>query len=77
MKNAGNRTSERKANRRDSCAAGRWCLGSRYAFVKFPREERHASESAVGSDGCLADPALRYDYGAEPVRHRGCYLHDL
>ena len=36
-----------------------------------------AAESAVGSDGCLADPALRYDYGAEPVRHRGCYLHDL
>ena len=75
--NAGNRTSKRKANRRDSRAAGRWCLGSRLRICQFHYAERHTSESAAGPDGCFVDSALRHDYGAESVRYRGCYLHDL
>ena len=46
-------------------------LGAAYAFVNF----------IVRKDTllnlCLVDPALRHDYGAESVRYRGCYLHDL
>ena len=33
--NAGNRTSERKANRRNPRVAGCWHLGAAYAFVNF------------------------------------------
>ena len=75
--NAGNRTSERKANRRNPRVAGCWHLGSCLRICQFHCAEGHAFESAVGSDGCPADPALRHDYGAEPVRHRSCGLHDL
>ena len=75
--NTVNRTSERKANRRDSRAASCWYLGSRLRICQLPRAERHTSESASGPDGCLINTALWYDYGAEFVRYRGCYLHDL
>ncbi len=53
------------------------CLGSRLRICQFHYAERHTSESAAGPDGCFVDPALRHDYGAESVRYRGCYLHDL
>ena len=52
-------------------------LGAAYAFVNFNCAERHTPEFAAGPDGCLVDPALRHDYGAESVRYRGCCLHDL
>ena len=35
------------------------------------------TQFAAGPDGCSADPALRCNYDPEPVRHRGCHLHDL
>ena len=51
-------------------------LGAAYAFVNF-LVRKDTLLNAFGPDGCFANPALRHDYGAEPVRYRGCYLHDL
>lgn len=52
-------------------------LGAAYAFVNFiVRKDTLLNLPLAPMDG-LVDPALRHDYGAESVRYRGCYLHDL
>ena len=39
---------ERKANRRDSRAAGRWCPGGRLRVRQFPCAQRHVAEPSAG-----------------------------
>ena len=43
-------------------------LGAAYAFVNFLVRKDTLLNLAAGPDGCLADPALRHDYGSESVR---------
>lgn len=52
-------------------------LGAAYAFVNFIVRKDTLLNLPLAPMGCLVDPALRHDYGAESVRYRGCYLHDL
>lgn len=52
-------------------------LGAAYAFVNFIVRKDTLLNLPLAPDGCLVDPALRHDYGAESVRYRGCCLHDL
>ena len=51
-------------------------LGAAYAFVNFiMRKDTLLNLPLAPMDVLLTQ--LRHDYGAESVRYRGCYLHDL
>ena len=52
-------------------------LGAAYAFVNFIVRKDTLLNLPLAPMDVLVDPALRHDYGAESVRYRGCYLHDL